>query len=513
VSSPRWRFVWSWAGVTGEATDVAPSFTQSADLYGEVDTESSVRIAFRLRGVRSVAAVVNGGIPLYTGTGDLYLGDVLVMSGRWAAESEYGADDEPIEVVLSERWDDDGALWPPLGELPRTTAAAASDQLAGVRPGIVSSRTWPLKVHASGAGAGYPLVIGKPGSSAFPGAPAPVKADASVTAISVIAHAAPTTGTVLLWGPARTVDATSSDVGSGLVSASVNLSTSTDSLGCSVSSVAFNATAAGLPGWSASGASYFTSWSGTAAGISEGAGDVLLAALGSTAARVDVGSVQACRTALNRYELAGYADDRVSAITWAQRQLRPILPMALVPGPGGLTATLWPWLDQAEDHRYDLVEGPGFARASRVTCSHAGGASAIRVTYGWCPSEGLCVHERTASAVDSPRARGAASLLGSTGSVQTVETRLVWDHVTAERIASDRLAIGSVPRRTVAYLCNPGVYGSGGRLELRVGLPLLLTDTGLRLARVPAFVRRIERSGDELRVDIDLRDDVLRPLG
>jgi hypothetical protein len=42
---------------------------------------------------------------------------------------------------------------------------------------------------------------------------------------------------------------------------------------------------------------------------------------------------------------------------------------------------------------------------------------------------------------------------------------------------------------------------------------LLLTDTGLRLARVPAFVRRIERSGVALRVDLDLRDDVLRPLG
>jgi hypothetical protein len=57
------------------------------------------------------------------------------------------------------------------------------------------------------------------------------------------------------------------------------------------------------------------------------------------------------------------------------------------------------------------------------------------------------------------------------------------------------------------------VYGAGGRWELRVGMPIMLTDADLHLARVPAFVRRIERAGDRMRVDLDLRDDGMHPLG
>jgi hypothetical protein len=510
----RWRLVWTWAGFTGEATDIAPDFTQTADLYGAVQSASSVTIAFVPRGIRSVATVVNGGIPLYTGTGDLYLGDVLVISGRWSAESEYGVDGDPIVIVLSESWEDDGALWPPLGELPRAGADAALDQLAGTRPGIVSLRTWPLKLQQSGQGAGYPFVIGSPGTSVYPGSPAPVIADGSVTAIAVMAHAGPTSGTATLWGPTRTVDHAAENVGSEMIAKSVTLSMSTDGLGCEVASTAFNAGAATYPGWSATGASYYFSWDGTATGHASGAGDVLVSVLESSGARVDMGAARACRPALNRYRLDGYADDRVPALEWAQRQLVPILPIALVPGPLGLTPVLWPWLDQAEDARFHLQEGPGFVRgANRVGYSQSSGVSAVRISYGWCPSDGVYVSERTAAARDTLRGRVAASLLQAQGATQQVETRLVWDHATAERIADDRLARAAVPRRTVGYQCDPSVYGAGGRWELRVGMPITLTDAGLHLARVPAFVRRIERAGDRMRVDIDLRDDGMHPLG
>jgi len=509
----RWRFTWAWAGMTGEVLDVAPSFTETSDLYASLQGESSVRLVVRLRGISSVAAVVNSGVPLFTGTGELYHGDQLVMSGRWSEESEYGADDEPLTIVLSESWEDDGGLWPPLGEAPRSTPAVLADELAGRRPGTVTPRTWPTKVYPAGQGAGYPYVIGSPGTSLLPGSPAPVVADGSVTAINVMVHAGPMRGTVTLWGTEKTADAATGTGVPSLISQSVTVSTSSDLLGCTCSVVAFNSAAVGYPGWSNGGGNYFVSFNGTASGAPSGAGAVALSALEVATPRVDIGAARAVAPLLDRYRLDGYVDDRVEPLQWLARQLVPILPVALVRGPFGATLTPWPWLDSATDAAYHLREGAGFARASGVTCSTKGAPSLVRVMYGWCPSTGSYTGEVPAGAADTLQGRIAATLLPRSGGTRTIETRLVWDAATASRIARDRISALALPRRTIAYQCDPGLYGAGGRWELRAGLPLLLTDEGLRLSRAPAVVRRIERAGDRMRVDLDLRDDGMHPAG
>lgn len=507
MSETTWRLVWRWAGVTGEAV-VSPDFAQRSDLYSPGGDDTSVTVRFVPRQIRSVAAIVNSGIPLYTGTGDLYYGDVLVVSGRWSTESSYGADGEPIEAVISESWEDDGGAWPPLGGLRRAGADVVGEDVAGLRPGIVSRRTWPLTVYAAGQGDGYPVIIGQPGTDQIPGAPAPVIADASVTAISVMVHAGPLpSGDVLLWGPQRSGDA------DAMISVAVTPAATTDTLGCVVSRASFNSGAVGYPGWSSTGARYYTSWTGAASGLPSGGGDLLVAALEASALRVDVGAARAMAGVLNRYRLDGFVNDLVGPAEWAKRSLGAILPMTLTQGPRGLTPVLWPWLDSVTDSRWHLHEGPGFSRASAATYSGGGGASLVRVLHSYCPSTGEYTGETSASSRDTLRGRVAASLLAGRGRLQTVETRLIWDAATAERVARDRLLVGGTPRRTIAYQCDPGLYGAGGRFELRVGLPFTLTDDGLRLSRVPAVVRRIERSGSRMRVDVDLRDDGLRAAG
>jgi len=506
MTAPRWRMVWTWAGVTGEAY-VSPDFAQRSDLYSPGGDDTSVTVRFVPRQIRSVAAVVNGGIPLYTGSADLYYGDVLVTSGRWSTESSYGRDGDPIEVVITESWEDDGAAWPPLGGLRRPGADVIGDEVAGLRPGIVSRRTWPLSVYAAGQGEGYPVIFGTPGTSTIPGAPAPVIADASATSIGVMVHAGALTGDLLLWGPQRSSDA------DAMISVSVTPSSTSDTLGCVVSQVSFNSGAVGYPGWSSTGARYYTSWTGTARGLPSGGGDLLVAALESSALRCDVDAARAMRGVLNRYRLDGFSNDLVGPAEWAKRQLGAILPFTLTQGPRGLTPVLWPWLDSVTDSRWHLHEGPGFVGGPTVTYTGGGGASLVRVLHSYCPATGEYTGEASASSRDQLRGRVAASLLGGRGRLQTVETRLIWDVATAERVARDRLLVGGTPRRTIAYQCDPGVYGAGGRFELRVGLPFILTDDRLSLSRAPAVVRRIERAGERMRVDVDLRDDGLRPAG
>lgn len=509
MAPPRWRLTWTWAGVSGSISDVAPDFTRRADLYGGASGVLSVGLRVQLRGIRSVAATVAAGVPLYTGTADLYLGDELVVSGRWSADSTYGADGEPLSLVLEEALDSDTGVWPPIGDAPTLGTDRLIDGALGIRPGIVTSRTWPV-ISPSSQGAGYPVVIGTPGTSDLPGAPAPVISDGSATAISVMAHAGPAAGTVTVWGPTRVADDAGGTTAPTLTSYTATLSTATDRLGCVVVGDTFSSTAVGKPGWSPGGASYYTSWDGTASGLPSGAGDLLALALERSSLRVDVGSVRSARPLLNRYVLAGYVDDRVPPLEWVQAVLLPILPASLTPGPAGLELAIWPWLDTPDAVALRLRADVGFSRASAVGYTSRSAPGAVRVLGAWCPSEGRCMREATASARDLLAARTASA--GPRGGLESVETRIVWDAATLARVARDRLLAAAV-RRTVAYQCDPTIYGPGGRLALRIGMPILLTDDAIRLSGAAAVIRSIEHSGSAMRVQVDLRDDGMHATG
>jgi hypothetical protein len=96
------------------------------------------------------------------------------------------------------------------------------------------------------------------------------------------------------------------------------------------------------------------------------------------------------------------------------------------------------------------------------------------------------------------------------GKADEVQAAWVWSDAVAQSLAHIRAAFAAQPPRAIPYMCDPDRYGLGGSHELRIGAPILLTDSDMGFEEVEAAVGEIEQDADALRVVVYLRDDVLR---
>ena len=502
-----WRFVWEWGGVRGEATDIDPQWTESARLYENGTSRRQVEVSFRPRGL-SVAALVDAGVHPHAGRGSLYLGDRLVISSRWV-EASYDIDGEPLTVTLSEAPSDDRGLWPPIG-LEQRIGWDQVSQMDRVRrfadggayalSGKIDLTAWPL-ANSSAIGQGYPIVIGSPGSSTAPAVPGYVSSAAGAQAW-LIASGARASGSVRVWGNSATSSPTPTMVAASSTS---TLEAATDGYGSPVTRAEIDPAALGLD--YSDGVVFATSWTG-AAGLPGGAGSLLQLIATASTARLDVGSFGGCVSFLDRYRFDGYFDQRAPAFALMSAQFLPLLPAAIASGADGAGLVIWPWIDGAHHAVSHLVEGPGFARASRVTY-RGEPLSSVVMSYGYDIARSSYSRRMTITPDVSAHARHAMMTAGDSGELVEIESRMIWDEASAARMLADRVTQLAMPRREVSYIADPARYGSGAARELQIGMAVDLTDDGLRFSRRAAVVSVIERSAVSLRITCTLRDDAL----
>jgi hypothetical protein len=507
VTAAAWRLVWEWAGSRGEATDINPQWTEVARLYDGGASRRQVEVSFRPRGL-SVAALVEAGAHPHSGRGSLYLGDRLIIASRWV-EASYDIDGEPLTVTLSESPDDDRGLWPPIGLESRIgwdrlsqvdRARRFSEGGAYLATGKIDATAWP-SANSSAIGQGYPIVVGSPGSTTAPAVPAYGIAAAGA-AVALLVSGARASGSVRVWGIDNTSGATPTMVAAASTSA---LSADTDGYGTSVTLTSINHASEGLD--YSDGSVMATSWE-SAAGLPAGAGSLLQMIASASTARLDVGSFGGCASFLDRYRFDGYFDQRTPALGLIGAQFLPLLPASIVTGADGAGLVIWPWIDGAHHAVAHLVEGPGFARASRVTY-RGEPLSSVVFSYGYDIARSAYTRRKVITPDASAHARHAMMTAGESADLVEIESRLVWDDASASRMLSDRMTQLAMPRRELSFIADAARYGSGGDRELQIGMAVDLTDTGLRLSRRAAVVSAIERSATSLRITCTLRDDAL----
>ena len=502
-----WRFVWEWGGARGEALDVDPQWTESARLYEGGASRRQVEVSFHPRGL-SVAALVEAGNHPHAGMGSLYLGDRLVISGRWV-EASYDIDGEPLTVMISESPDDDRGLWPPIGLESRIgwdrlsqvdRARRFSEGGAYLATGKIDTTAWPL-ANSSAIGQGYPIVIGSPGSSTAPAVPAYATSTAGGQ-VWLAVSGARASGSVRVWG----IDSGGGPTPTMIAGSSTStLEAATDGYGSSITRTSIDYAALGLD--YSDGTVMATAWE-SAAGLPSGAGELLQLIARSSSARLDLGSFGGCASFLDRYRFDGYFDQKAPALALIRAQFAPLLPVSIVSGADGAGIVIWPWIDGAHHAVAHLIEGPSFARASRVTY-RGEPLSSVLFSYGYDIARSSYSRRATITPDASAHARHAMMAAGEAGELVEIESRMVWDEASAARMIKDRVTQLAMPRREVSYIADAARYGSGADRELQIGMAIDLTDDGLRFTRRAAVVSGIERSATSLRITCTLRDDVV----
>ena len=526
MSGP-WRFVWSWAGYTGEARDIAPVWRLSSDVFGVREMARQVTIEFAPIGVPAgqidVPAEVARGGHLYTGFGTLYYDEEIVVAGPWRSPS-YGRAGNPIRVTIGQAETQDLGLVPFRGDPSRrsesaliqfpnpwaalatsaryTTTTTGIDAYDNEDPAVsvVTTATWPGPTRKAD-GQTYPLVFGAPGSSTRPGTPALYVDTTAAAEVFVVAGHATGATTVTVWGPS-----VAGDPGSPLTSdAGIAVRTMEDALGTLVTVidgpdlVNVQITADGL---------YFVSWTGGDA-LPGGAGDVLAYMLGASTLPIDWISIATVRPRLNAYVLAGFLNEPVTPSDWVQGEILPLLPVAMDLGPKGLRATLWPFLDQQYQpwRRVNLDTEAAPEAGLAVVYDTDVGVSDVTLAYAPDVSSGNLTRRATCRLGTNAYGNLAASIFGSVPA-EAMESRWIWDDATAQAIASLQLRVRGNARRTVTTFADPSRYGPGTDGELRVGAPVLLYSTPLAFDGAPAMVGSVEMTIDTLRIEFILRDEL-----
>lgn len=415
---------------------------------------------------------------------------------------QHGDELEPLSFALTRASPPDSSPIPP--------ARAAVD-----------SATWPVRsgwsTAASADGAGYPLVIGQPGSATVPASPAPlVETD----------HASLTTDRALVCGGrvdaamVTVFDVTDAGAWESLLLA---VATTTDLAGRTVSYVEVGGEFT-VP--TDSTRRYEVAWTGGAGLLDpttgrplHGAGDVL-AWLFRTFTRTPFDDVAfaASRSALNAYLVDTFVDQSISAVELAN-SIAAMLPVDLRQGPNGVYYGLRRLEVRAEeavaslsaDRREIERDGPVEVRSgdlvNEVAVAYAPQGSGSMYTRrvivtGQDRADELDAQVRSA---DDARVLVTyrATLSQREHGLHAIEIELphVHDDATARQVALDAITAQAFPRRGVRYR---------GGAELEAIQPddvVLLTDSALLLDQAPALVLDVAVGGPDLALDLLLYDD------
>ena len=514
-----WSLAWTWAGHRGNASDGALRVTWSERMaMGPSAGVRSATMEIHPAGidVLETAARPDARAPGY---GQLYRNGVEVLRGLWR-DVEY--DDGTITLTIGDdEVGDDATLWPGPTSLRRSEVLASLFIQYRIEPAPKIGKKWferPFVIYRITQQEVWgPVVFGAPGSTTVPGSPAYLLNEAAVdygdglgtTWRMIIARHRVEAATVRLWLPAANAPDQLSLDGHGSDDAGLyTVYHATDPEG-------FTYAFCSIPTPTMTGASFLgalpspdrpaaVSWTEGDA-LPGGAGSVLVEILAVSSVRCDLPAWRAAADVLDRYQLAGYVDERVAPYELAAG-IMSYLPVQAVHTLDGIAPQIHPWATTTTPR--PIEAGRGLSRAGPIAEGYQP-VTSVEVRYRFGPMSTDGASSLVLDADATPYGLAAASLGASRAADEVVRADWVWSASTAQRIAADTLRL-SVAGRTVPYIADPALYGPGTPGELRIGQAVAVTDSGAFLTAAEGYVEAIEAADDQMRVTIVLRDDPLR---
>ena len=446
-----------------------------------------------------VAALVESGRDLAAATGELCLWIVgttyenrrRILIGN-VSEPEYGAPGEPVSFTLEDLPYEDRAI------IPAANLTISGDTFASLPND--NNDTQP-----------YPIVFGEPGAFAKTDGTAGTTRGSSAFVLSTAAGVE----TLLLAGhhvKASTVkirDATGKNSQDG-----VTVSNTIDALGSPIAT-AINVNLGGIDN------EYYAIWNNGGGianryndGSLSGGGELLRYVLGLSSLRVDAGKTAAAEGLLNQYRFAGYIDDSVSPWEWLQDNVLPLLPLSIANGPDGVYPIVWRLDAKAGDAAAHLDASKHIERAGPVTYNRRDVVNELSLSFAYDAERGIYKRKITLSGDGSDlslsdvytNAYARVSQMRYGKSSNTLETDIVYDQNTAEKILNWKIRASAFPSRAITYTAPASMAW------LQRGDVVTLTDSDLSLSSQVALVQSVSIRLSSLSVTLLINEDPFREL-
>lgn len=213
------------------------------------------------------------------------------------------------------------------------------------------------------------------------------------------------------------------------------------------------------------------------------AGDFLAWLLRLSSSEIDQGRVNVARQQLRAFQVGAYVDDGVSIADYIRETMLDVLPISIMTGPRGIYPLVWRWDATSEDAVAELNadEVLDVERLDLVTYEDGDKVENVVVLrYGWNPATEAYASEIWAVGDDQRPGGGnflnlarsrwqdpilARSVARYGARRVTMESAVISDKLTAERVLAWRSRRWALPSRTVQYACaqrwawiEPGDY-------------------------------------------------------
>lgn len=511
---PRWDFRLIFAGNDLTIPDVGAQWVERGAALKPGRLALSVSVKARVP--YDFAEQVEAGHHPYTAQGVIMRDGVTLLSGR-VSRCSYGTRAEPVSLTIQVS-NKDTATFPGGFEIGTFTEEqrffAAVDAFTAPKvtvldygfipltlttypdflPQRLTKRAW-TNIATGSEGVTHVVVFGSPGSSDNAGSPTYIVDNTVTNYQFAIAGHATEAQQVHIWYKHQTENRWARNSTAPLSVQHIRQD------GRTVSTVDGDVSIKTHTGDAALG-EFFVDWSG-GQGLDGRAGEVLRILLGHSSVQKDWARMEPALQRLNAYRFDGYINDDVTPLEYVTRSILPILPASLHVSGSGVYIEMWPWLDGGDDVAFRLeADGLGFSPAGEITFEDAAVRS-ITLDYAYSPLTKTYTKTYTADAATtySPNVHA-----GEKTEDLSIKTRMVWDETTARSLVDTRMRYLSTHARIRRYTCNPDIYGIGGTHELKAGMPVSITDSGVAWTQKLAWIDQIERTGDSMSVTLRIRE-------
>ena len=441
--------------------DVA-DMTETLDLWSTDSPRRSVPVEFDLG--LDVAALIEEGHDLagcvaelaQLAEGDAWTSRRPFVRGR-LQEPQYGAESENVRASIEQ-----DAL---SSDETIDVSTIKADDLASalVATGLYGAAIYPT------ADVIAPLIFGAPGNGTVPGSKAAyactlLDAGTGIPArFYILAGHAVAATTVSLTNPRDATTVVATVLGVTVYGTTVSVAVE------DTASTTMTPAAEAVVTWPGGGLIDETG------NVLDTAGDFLAWLLRITEQQVDHGRVNAAREALRAYKVGTYLDEAITVSDYIREAVLDVVPVSVTVGPRGVYPYVWRHDATTADAvaHLDVTEHPDLEREDVVTYEDGDRVmNTLQLMYQWSPQTESYGAEIWAVGDPASRPRGLrfgglASLTRSYWSDpvlarsvarygvrrETLETAIVADTLTAERVLAWRSRRWALPSRVVEYGC------------------------------------------------------------
>ena len=448
------------------------------------DTPDLLSVALELLWPDDVALLVAQGHDLATATGELaawsrgtvYEDRAVLIDGR-VLLPQYGADGEPVQLSIEEKPYEDRALYPPQGNIVKTTTTATGSTIEE-------------------EGFTYPLIWGGVGQlDHLDGTITDVRGSPAVV---VAVNASSENTEIMICG--EEIEATTATIWAQISDAWVS-----EDLAVHYKTVNNHRTArvdlttATTIGLMAAPKYYVSLSSGGtlnhgSSGPIKGLGDLAIWWLARSTLRIDWPRWYAIKNRLNVWDTAGYVDSEVAPWKWLTDNLLPLVPITVHSGAAGIYPIWWEYNATAEKAIQHIEVEPGVARVGLVEYDRAPSQITNNLEIKYAPAADSGDYKgsaRIATGVDLDGADNqqhgtlhaeASALRYGMSALETMTTDILYSEAAAALTLRWRVLAESRAHRLIRYEV-PQSY-----LWLEMGAIVTLTDAELHMANVVALV-------------------------